>query len=70
MNSDGRVVEQGNNAKVANHTQVLGVALQDPVPDERGVALESAPAAEDATAETAAQGETVPASVPFTTTVA
>ena len=68
MNSDGRVVEQGNNAKVANHTQVLGVALQDPVPDERGVALESAPAAEDATAETAAQGETVPASVPVTTT--
>ena len=68
MNSDGRVVEQGNNAKVANHTQVLGVALQDPVPDERGVALESAPTAEDATAETAAQGETVPASVPVTTT--
>ena len=68
MNSSGRVVEQGNNAKVANHTQVLGVALQDPVPDERGVALESAPAAEDATAETAAQGETVPASVPVTTT--
>ena len=68
MNSDGRVVEQGNNAKVANHTQVLGVALQDPVPDERGVALESAPAAEDATAETAAQGETVPSSVPVTTT--
>ena len=68
MNSDGRVVEQGNNAKVANHTQVLGVALQDPVPDERGVALESAPAAEDATAETAAQGETVPASVRVTTT--
>lgn len=68
MNSDGRVVEQGNNAKVANHTQVLGVALQDPVPDERGVALESAPAAEDATAETAAQGETVSASVPVTTT--
>ena len=68
MNSDGRVVEQGNNSKAANHTQVLGVALQDPVPDERGVALESAPAAEDATAETAAQGETVPASVPVTTT--
>lgn len=68
MNSDGRVVEQGNNAKVSNHTQVLGVALQDPVPNERGVALESAPAAEDATAETAAQGETVPASVPVTTT--
>lgn len=68
MNSDGRVVEQGNNSKVANHTQVLGVSLQDPVPNERGVALESAPAAEDSTAETAAQGETTPESIPVTTT--
>ena len=66
MNSDGRVVEQGNNAKVANHTQVLGVALQDPVPDERGVALESAPAVEEDA--TAAEGETAPSSVPVTTT--
>ena len=68
MNSDGRVVEQGNNAKVANNTQVLGVALQDPVPNERGVALESAPAAEEETAATEAAGETVPSSVPVTTT--
>ncbi len=66
MNSSGRVVEQGNNTKVANHTQILGVALQDPVPNERGVALESAPAAEDDA--TAAEGETAPSSVPVTTT--
>lgn len=66
MNSSGRVVEQGNNTKVANHTQILGVALQDPVPNERGVALESAPAAEDDA--TAAEGETTPSSVPVTTT--
>ena len=66
MNSDGRVVEQGNNAKVTNNTQVLGVSLQDPVPNERGVALESAPAAEENAA--AAEGETVPSSVPVTTT--
>ena len=66
MNSSGRVVEQGNNTKVANNTQILGVALQDPVPNERGVALESAPAAEDDA--TAAEGETAPSSVPVTTT--
>ena len=66
MNSSGRVVEQGNNAKVSNNTHVLGVSLQDPVPNERGVALESAPAAEDNA--TAATGETVPSSVPVTTT--
>lgn len=66
MNSSGRVVEQGNNAKVANTTQVLGVSLQDPVPNEHGVALESAPAAEENA--TAAEGETAASSVPVTTT--
>ena len=66
MNSSGRVVEQGNNTKVANNTQILGVALQDPVPNERGVALESAPAVEEDA--TAAEGETAPSSVPVTTT--
>ena len=54
MNSDGRVVEMGNNSKASNHTQILGVALDTPVPDERAVALESIPA------ETLAEGETVP----------
>ena len=66
MNSSGRVVEQGNNAKVANNTHILGVSLQDPVPNERGVALESAPAADDSA--TAPEGETVPPSIPVTTT--
>ena len=66
MNSNGRVVEQGNNTKVANNTQVLGVSLQDPVPNEHGVALESAPAA--AEDSTVAEGETEPSSVPVTTT--
>ena len=66
MNSSGRVVEQGNNTKVANNTQIMGVALQDPVPNERGVALESAPAVEEDA--TAAEGETAPSSVPVTTT--
>ena len=66
MNSSGRMVEQGNNAKVANNTQVLGVTIQDPVPNERAVAMESAPAAEENA--TAAEGETVPSSVPVTTT--
>ena len=66
MNSSGRVVEQGNNAKVANNTRILGVSLQDPVPNERGVALESAPAAEENA--TAAEGETAPSSIPVTTT--
>lgn len=65
MNSTGRVVEQGNNAKVANHTQVLGVALDNPVPNEMAVALESAPAAVEVTTP---EGETVESSVPVTTT--
>ncbi len=66
MNSSGRVVEQGNNAKVANNTQILGVTLQDPVPNERGVAMESAPAVEEET--TGTDGETVSAVTPVTTT--
>ena len=65
MNSSGRVVEQGNSAKVANHTQVLGVTLDNPVPNEKGVAQESAPAVVEATD---AQGETVSEVIPVTTT--
>lgn len=67
MNSTGRVVEQGNNAKVANKTQVLGVTLQDPVPNERGVAMEGAPAAADATADTTPDQTAAPVT-PVTTT--
>lgn len=60
MNSDGRVVEMGNNNKAASHTQVLGVALQDPIPNERGIAVESIPV------ETDEAGETMPAVVTVT----
>ena len=65
INSSGRVVEQGNNAKAANYTQVLGVTLDNPEPDAYGVALESAPAV---TESTDAQGETVQEVTPVTTT--
>lgn len=54
MNSDGRIVEMGNNSKASGHTQILGVALENPVPDEHAVAMETV------TAETLAEGETMP----------
>lgn len=54
MNSDGRVVEMGNNAKASGHTQILGVTLENPVPDEKGIASEVIPT------ETDASGELVP----------
>ena len=59
INSNGRVVEQSNGATAAGYTQVLGVTLYNPTPNERAVATEDAPA------ETAAEGETV---VPVTVT--
>ena len=52
MNSDGRIVEMGDNSKASGHTQILGVALENPVPNERAVAMEMVPA------ETLAEGET------------
>ena len=54
MNSDGRIVEMGDNAKASNHTQILGVALDNPVVDERAVAMEAV------STETVPEGETVP----------
>lgn len=54
INSDGRVVEMGNNSKASNNTQILGVALQDPVADERGVAVEAV------STETMEGGELIP----------
>ena len=54
MNSEGRIVEMGNNSKASNHTQVLGVVLDNPVQDERAVAMETA------STETVPEGETVP----------
>ena len=54
MNSGGRIVEMGDNSKASNHTQVLGVVLENPVIDERAVAMEMV------SAETVPEGETVP----------
>ena len=54
MNSSGRIVEMGDNSKASNHTQVLGVVLENPVIDERAVAMEMV------SAETVPEGETVP----------
>lgn len=54
MNSDGRIVEMGDNSKASNHTQVLGVVLDNPVIDERAVAMEVV------SMETVPEGETVP----------
>lgn len=70
MNSDGRVVEQTNKSKVSSHTEIRGVRLENPVPNERGVAMESAPAAEDSTEATDAQNETQVESIPVTTSAA
>ena len=54
MDSDGRVVEQANNAKVSGCTQVLGVTLDNPTPNEKGVATEAIPT------ETNELGELIP----------
>lgn len=54
MNSDGRIVEMGNGSEASNHTQILGVVLDNPVQDERAVAMESV------STETVPEGETVP----------
>lgn len=54
MSSQGRVIEMGNNTKASNNTQILGVTLESPVPDQRGVATELV------TTETMESGELVP----------
>lgn len=54
MNSDGRIVEISGNSEASNHTKILGVALENPVPNERAIAMEVAPA------ESLAEGETQP----------
>ena len=65
MNSSGRVVTQGTSSTVANKTQILGVNLDNPVPNEHAVAMESAPAVTDTTDPS---GETVAEITPVTTT--
>jgi len=42
MNSTGRLIEQTGNAKAKNYTQILGVTVSDPMPNEQAVATESA----------------------------
>lgn len=51
MNSGGRIVEQANSSKASNHTQVLGVTLENPSPGGQAVAMESTPVSTDPTAE-------------------
>ena len=65
MNSSGRVVTQGTSSTVANKTQILGVNLDNPTPNEHAVAMESAPAVTDTTDPS---GETVAEITPVTTT--
>ena len=63
INSDGRVVEMGTGSKAANHTQVLGVQLESPIPDTVGVATE------DVATETYPEGDpNAGAPVPVTLT--
>ena len=54
MDSDGRVVEQANNAKAATATQVLGVTLEAPAVNQKGIATETTPS------ETNELGELIP----------
>ena len=54
MDSDGRVVEQANNAKAATATQVLGVTLEAPAVNQKGIATEITPS------ETNELGELIP----------
>lgn len=54
MDSDGRVVEQATNATASGCTEVLGVTLENPKPNERAVATETVPT------ETNELGELIP----------
>ena len=57
INSDGRVVEQVTVNEAKNHTQVLGVRLEDPQVGNTAVASDEVPQ------ETLASGEPIPLSV-------
>lgn len=54
MDSEGRIIEQTNNAVAASTTQVLGITLESPEPNGRAIATEML------LAETAPEGEEVP----------
>lgn len=53
MNSNGRVVEQTNASAAKNYTQVLGVTLSNPQPNEDAIATEELPVSTDSTEEVA-----------------
>ena len=54
MTSSGKVVDQINEGTAKNYTQVLGVAIDNPVPGEQAYAVEVIPEG------TTAEGETMP----------
>lgn len=57
MTSEGIIMEQSNAGEAGSYTKVLGVTLNDPVPEERAVAFQSAPLT-SATEESLPEGET------------
>lgn len=57
MSSDGKILEPGNSALAASHTQVLGVTVENPAENERAVAAEELPT------ETNDSGELIPVTV-------
>ncbi len=57
MTSQGRIVEQTDDATAEKFTQILGVSLDHPVVNEQAIALEQAPT------ETMEDGETIPVTV-------
>ena len=62
MTSSGRMVEQINAADAENYTQVLGVTVENPKPNEDAVATENIPVA-DPTAETGETTQPIPVTV-------
>ncbi len=57
MNSEGRILEQTTGGKASNYTQVLGVTLTDPLPQQTAQATEKASTATDES------GEVIPVTV-------
>ena len=57
ISSEGRVVEMGSKASASNNTEIIGVELENPIIDERGIALETV------STETIEGGELAPVTV-------
>ncbi len=57
MNSEGRIVEQTSVGKASNYTQILGLTVEYPTPNEKAIATEVIPTATDE------MGEVIPAAV-------